>query len=105
MKLIKFLIVVLFCSIFISALFVSNEIDIDNTANNNIVEVIDGFETDIENNNVVDDGVYINEDESVIVDGKDSPINNAVVDIGNFVTKIVRKVFEVIASVVSKFVN
>ena len=32
-------------------------------------------------------------------------VNNAVVDVGNFVTKIVRKVFEVIASVVSKFVN
>ena len=105
MKLIKFLIVVLFCSIFISALFVSNDIDIDNTTNNNIVDVIDGFENDIENNNVVDDGVYINEEESVIVDDKDSPINNAVVDIGNFVTKIVRKVFEVIAGVVSKFVN
>ena len=63
------------------------------------------FETDIENNNVVDDGIYINDEESVIVDDKDSPINNAVVDIGNFVTKIVRKVFEVIAGVVSKFVN
>ena len=61
--------------------------------NNNIVNVIDGFENDIENNNVVDDGVYINEEESVIVDDKDSPINNAVVDIGNFGNDVENNIF------------
>ncbi|MGM9857692.1 MAG: hypothetical protein ACI311_00330 [Bacilli bacterium] len=105
-KILKFIIVILFCSIFVSSIFVATETAQNETYNNqDITIVINDFEDDVENNSVVDDGIYINDTDSTTIDTNDSELNKSVVSIGNFITNIIKKIIELIANIVSKFVN
>ena len=104
-KILKLIIVILFCSIFVSSIFVSAETQNEKYDNQDITVVINDFENDVDNNSVVDDGIYINDKESTIVDTNESELNKSVVSVGAFITNIIKKIIELFASIVSKFVN